>query len=165
MPAPRSFKQERETNPNQLQPGSSANDYQSSSYGTHTPYPTDTSRYPQPSRAYPSTSATTSAPPLLPLEPSERDRLSSRKRFRTDRGHAVSSEEIFLDVPIIGMTIDRPAHVELDHGLTRELINRKFSHSSPLLALNRLLLSSVFHSLSSRPRRHPQALVLQCLEP
>ncbi|EKM81839.1 hypothetical protein AGABI1DRAFT_118907 [Agaricus bisporus var. burnettii JB137-S8] len=135
VPAPRSFKQERETNPNQLQPGSSANDYQSSSYGTHTPYPTDTSRYPQPSRAYPSTSATTSVPPLLPLEPSERDRLSSRKRFRTDRGHAVSSEEIFLDVPIIGMTIDRPAHVELDHGLTRELINLFFTHCHPARAV------------------------------
>jgi hypothetical protein len=143
VPAPRSFKQEHETHPNQLQPGSSANDYQAP-YGTQTPYPTDTSRYPLPHRAYPSTSATTSVPSPLPLETTDRDRLGSRKRFRNDRGNAISSEDIFLDGPIIGMTLDRPAHVELDHALTRELVNRKLSHSSPLLGLKSLFFSQVF---------------------
>lgn len=93
------------------------------------------------------------------------DRLNSRKRFRNDRGNAVSSEEIFLDGPIIGMTLDRPAHVELDHALTRELTNRKLFQYSPLPEPHLIILSSLFYSLSSCPCRHPQTLVLKCLEP
>ncbi|KAF9453564.1 hypothetical protein P691DRAFT_21703 [Macrolepiota fuliginosa MF-IS2] len=133
VPAPRSFKQERETQPNQLQPGPSPSDYRSS-YGSQAPYPPDSSRYAhQQSRAYPPTPTSASAP--VPPEMNDDDRLGGRKRFRNDRGSAVPSEDIFLDGPIIGMTLDRPAHVELDHSLTRELTNLFFTHCHPARAV------------------------------
>ncbi|KXN86586.1 hypothetical protein AN958_09890 [Leucoagaricus sp. SymC.cos] len=127
VPAPRSFKQERDLPQNQLQPGPSNSDYRSS-FGSQAPYPSDAPRYSQQHRTYPPTSApsSTSAPPEL----SDDDRIN-RKRFRNDRGTAISSEDIFLDGPIIGITLDRPAHVELDHALTRELTNLFFTHCHP----------------------------------
>lgn len=122
VPAPRSFKHERDPQPTPLQPAPSASDYRPS-YTPQPPYPPDNTRYPQHHRTYPPSSTPVSAPP----EVNDDDRLNSRKRFRNDRGNPVSSEEIFLDGPIIGMSLDRPIHVELDHSLTRELTNRKFS--------------------------------------
>jgi hypothetical protein len=124
VPAPRSFKQEREPPQNQLQPGPSNADYRTSSYGTQAPYPADTPRYAQQHRAYPPASASSAV--SIPPELSDDDRIN-RKRFRNDRGNPISSEDIFLDGPIVGMTLDRPGHVELDHSLTWELTNRKLS--------------------------------------
>lgn len=121
--APRSFKQEREPQQAQLQPGPSNADYRSS-YMAPAPYPSDTPRYPTQPRAYPPPAAP--PPTSVPQEHSDDDRLN-RKRFRNDRGNAIASEDIFLDGPINGMSIDRPAHVELDHSLTRELTNCKLS--------------------------------------
>ncbi|KAG6866572.1 hypothetical protein C0991_002057 [Blastosporella zonata] len=63
-----------------------------------------------------------------------------RKRFRDNRGNAVPTEDISspsIPIPIVestllsGPPIDRPAPLELDHDLTRELTNLFFTHCHP----------------------------------
>ncbi|KAF8074981.1 hypothetical protein FPV67DRAFT_1475647 [Lyophyllum atratum] len=60
-----------------------------------------------------------------------------RKRFRNELGNAVPTEDISacLPLPIMDSSItggiDRPAPVDLDHSLTRELTNLFFTHCHP----------------------------------
>ncbi|KAG6857470.1 hypothetical protein H0H87_003537 [Tephrocybe sp. NHM501043] len=61
-----------------------------------------------------------------------------RKRFRDSRGNPVPTEDISttsISIPIVESTlsgpIDRPAPLELDHALTRELTNLFFTHCHP----------------------------------
>ncbi|TFK71646.1 hypothetical protein BDN72DRAFT_764612 [Pluteus cervinus] len=59
-----------------------------------------------------------------------------RKRFRTtEMGNNVPTDDGPVDGPIGGVTMDRPAPVELDHALTRELTNLFFTHCHPARAI------------------------------
>ncbi|RDB23327.1 hypothetical protein Hypma_009120 [Hypsizygus marmoreus] len=64
-----------------------------------------------------------------------------RKRFRNERGNAVSTEDISASLPLplmdppVPISIERPAPVELDHSLTRELTNLFFTHCHPARAI------------------------------
>lgn len=54
---------------------------------------------------------------------SEDDRQNGRKRFRSERGNAIASENVSMDPgPAPNLMPDRPAEL-LDHNLTRELTN------------------------------------------
>ncbi|KAF8661296.1 hypothetical protein AX16_001395 [Volvariella volvacea WC 439] len=75
-----------------------------------------------------------------PVNPdlSEDESKQRRKRQRGESGQAIPvavSEDRSLDGPIGGVTMDRPAPVELDHALTNELTNLFFTHCHPARAI------------------------------
>ncbi|KDR80510.1 hypothetical protein GALMADRAFT_240800 [Galerina marginata CBS 339.88] len=123
VPAPRPFKPERQD----PQPSSSASDTRA--------YPP--SPFSQPAanqfRIYPN-------PPPAPSHPyqndnSDDDHKHTRKRFRNDRGNPMPVDDLVIDGPISGVSIDRPASIELDPSLTRELTNLFFAHCHPARAV------------------------------
>ncbi|KAF5335977.1 hypothetical protein D9611_006287 [Ephemerocybe angulata] len=95
----------------------------------------DPSRYPQPPRfSYPP-SAGPSHVPSLATDGNDDERKNPRKRFRSERGNAIPPEDLIIDGPVTTITMDRPAPVDLDHGLTRELTNLFFAHCHPARAI------------------------------
>ncbi|KAF9461199.1 fungal-specific transcription factor domain-containing protein [Collybia nuda] len=63
-----------------------------------------------------------------------------RKRFRSERGIAIPTENISAPLPLpmmetIPISLERPDPVELDHSLTRELTNLFFTHCHPARAI------------------------------
>ena len=114
VPAPRPLKPERQD----PQPSSSTSDGRS--------YPA--SQFNQPSvnqfRIFPNP-----PPPPTPFQNdnSDDDHKHSRKRFRNERGNPMPVDDLIIDGPISGVSMDRPTSIDLDPALTRELTNRSFS--------------------------------------
>lgn len=113
VPAPRPFKPEKQ-------------DSQSSSSSDNRPYNStqfnavsDSSRFSNQLRIYPNPSSS------FQTDSSDDDRQHTRKRFRNGRGNAMPVEELVIEGPISGVSIDRPTSVELDPSITRELTNCK----------------------------------------
>lgn len=82
---------------------------------------------------------------------------NGRKRFRNERGIAISPDDLVIDGPLM-TTLDRPRAVELDHGLMRELTNCQHGSFFSLLK-NLFFYSSIFRTLSSSQGNHSQAHV------
>ncbi|KAG6910028.1 hypothetical protein DXG01_013752 [Tephrocybe rancida] len=100
----------------------------------------------KPERAESSSQASTSPNNLLLSHDRDDDKVQQnsaqnnmpRKRFRDSHGNAVPTDDISLTsipLPIVESTlggpVDRPAPLELDHALTRELTNLFFTHCHP----------------------------------
>ncbi|RXW23992.1 hypothetical protein EST38_g1875 [Candolleomyces aberdarensis] len=117
--------------------GPQASDSRALGY-TNQPHPSqsvqqpDSSRYSQhPRVSYPSPSG----PSTSTADVNDDERRNHRKRPRTERGDAIPPEDLIIDGPVTSITMDRPAPVELDHGLTRELTNLFFTHCHPARAI------------------------------
>ncbi|KAF8636421.1 hypothetical protein AX17_003603 [Amanita inopinata Kibby_2008] len=122
VPAPRPFNPER-------------NDVQVSSDASPQPYTTqyaDAARFNHsispPNNYAPNPSSSSQA---MVTDLSEDDNRDIRKRFRNERGNPIPTDDIPLDGPISGPSMDRPTPVKLDHLLTRELTNLFFTHCHP----------------------------------
>lgn len=87
------------------------------------------------------------------------DHKHSRKRFRNGRGNPMPVEDLVIEGPISGVSIDRPTSIELDPSLTRELTNCKLSFYLILLHLisYSYLFNSVFCPLSPCSSHNTQA--------
>ncbi|KAF8892082.1 fungal-specific transcription factor domain-containing protein [Infundibulicybe gibba] len=93
------------------------------------PSPPDASHFPQHNHSangYPAPAG----PSISKADSDEEER--NRKRFRNERGNPVPAEEIIVEGPV---TIERPARVELDPSLARELTNLFFTHCHPARAI------------------------------
>ncbi|KAF8963423.1 fungal-specific transcription factor domain-containing protein [Flammula alnicola] len=143
VPAPRPFKPERQD----PQPSSSTSENRS--------YPS--SQFSAPSanqfRIY-------SNPPTPPQQfqgdNSDDDHKHTRKRFRNERGNPLPVDELIIDGPISGVSMDRPTAIELDPCLTRELTNLFFTHCHPA----RIVIHKPTFSSSLSHNRVPSHLLL-----
>ena len=61
-------------------------------------------------------------------EATDDDHKHVRKRFRNERGNPLPVDDLIIDGPV---SMDRPAPIELDPSLTRELTNRMYPVSRP----------------------------------
>jgi len=144
VPAPRPFRPEKQDS----QPSSSSDNrlYSSPQFNPVS----DPSRFSNQLRIYNNPSSS------LQTDSSDDDHKHSRKRFRNGRGNPMSVEDLTIEGPISGVSIDRPTSIELDPSLTRELTNcKKFFLLFYKFHLTSFI--SVFHPLSSRSSCHTQA--------
>ncbi|KAJ2915446.1 hypothetical protein MD484_g4948, partial [Candolleomyces efflorescens] len=132
VPAPHRFEAPRT---NVL--GPPASDSRAQSY-TNQPHPSQSIQQPDSSRyshhprvSYPPSSG----PSTSTADANDDERRNHRKRPRTERGDAIPPEDLIIDGPVTTITMDRPAPVDLDHGLTRELTNLFFTHCHPARAI------------------------------
>ncbi|TFK32774.1 fungal-specific transcription factor domain-containing protein [Crucibulum laeve] len=134
VPAPRTGKPERvELPPPSDNRPPSYSTSQQQQQNPHFPSADPSARFPHNPRVtanYPSNPGPSSSGDI-----SEDERLSSRKRFRNEKGNAVAAEDLIIDGPIPGVTLDRPTPVGLDPSLTRELTNLFFTHCNPARAI------------------------------
>ncbi|EAU90246.2 hypothetical protein CC1G_11570 [Coprinopsis cinerea okayama7 len=93
--------------------------------------PSDHARFTQNHRLLPPPSQPSAA---SSSDPTDDDRRNPRKRFRNDRGIAISPDDLVIDGPVT-TSLDRPRAVELDPGLMRELTNLFFAHCHPARAI------------------------------
>ncbi|KAF8817557.1 hypothetical protein BYT27DRAFT_7237433 [Phlegmacium glaucopus] len=123
VPAPRPFKPEKQDS----QPSSSSDNrpYSSSQFNPVS----DTSRFSNQLRIYNNPSSS------FQNDSSDDDHKHSRKRFRNGRGNPLPVEDLTIEGPISGVSIDRPTSIELDPSLTRELTNLFFTHCHPARAV------------------------------
>lgn len=124
VPAPRPFKSESTSSDNRTSSYNPPQPSQFSSAG-------ETSRFPPPHRTpngYPPVASSSS-------QPHHNDEERTRKRFRNERSNPVAQDDLIIDGPISGITMDRPAPLELDPSLTRELTNLFFAHCHPARAI------------------------------
>lgn len=144
MPAPRPFKPDKQDS----QPSSSSDNrpYSSSQLNPVS----DPSRFSNQLRLYNPSSS-------FQNDTNDDDHKHSRKRFRNERGNPLPVEDLIIEGPISGVSIDRPTSIELDPSLTRELTNCKcfFFLILPHFILS--LFNSVFRPLSPRSSHHTQA--------
>lgn len=112
VPAPR-FKPERQ-DPQTSASGSDNRQYPTSQLGS-----SSVNQF----RIYPNPPSTTSH--LYQGDNLDDEHKHTRKRFRNERGDPMPVEDLIIDGPITGVSMDRPSTVELDPALTRELTNRQ----------------------------------------
>ncbi|KAF8159676.1 fungal-specific transcription factor domain-containing protein [Crassisporium funariophilum] len=127
VPAPRPFKPEKQD----AQPASSSTDnrsYPSPQFSSAT----DNARFSNQLRIYPNPGSSSHQ---FQDGNSDDDNRHARKRFRNDRGNPMPVEDLVIDGPISGISLDRPASIELDPSLTRELTNLFFTHCHPARAI------------------------------
>jgi hypothetical protein len=143
VPAPRPFKPDKQD----PQPSSSSDNrpYSSSQLNPVS----DPSRFSNQLRVYNQSSS-------FQNDTNDDDHKHSRKRFRKGRGNPLSVEDLVIEGPISGVSIDRPTSIELDPSLTRELTNCNYSFSF-ILPQFYSLFNSVFRPLSPRSSHHTQA--------
>jgi len=152
VPAPRPFKPERQD------PQPSPSTSEGRSYSTPQFSHTSANHF----RIYPNP-----PPPPAPFQSDsgDEDHKHSRKRFRTERGNPMPVDDLIIDGPISGVSMDRPTSIDLDPSLTRELTNRSFSASSFLLTRFKYQPYSFFYPLPSCTTCHTQTDVLIISEP
>jgi Fungal specific transcription factor domain len=112
VPAPRPFKPDKQDS----QPSSSSDNlpYSSPQFNPVS----DPSRFSNQLRLYNPSSS-------FQNDPSDGDHQHFRKRLRNGRGNPMPVEDLIIEGPISGVSIDRPTSIELDPSLTRELTNCK----------------------------------------
>lgn len=146
VPAPRPLK----AGAQDPQPSSSSGD----------PRSLNSSQYPSSSsnqfRIYPNNQATG-----YQNDGSDDDHKHTRKRFRNERGNPMPVDDLIIDGPISGVSMDRPTSIDLDPALTRELTNRKSFLPFIPPCINSWP-NSFLHSLPSCPCRHSQTH-LRCI--
>ncbi|KAF9485498.1 hypothetical protein BDN70DRAFT_847808 [Pholiota conissans] len=139
VPAPRPFKPEKQD----PQPSSSSADsrgYQASQIAT-----TSSNQL----RIYPTSHH-------FQNDNSDDEHKHTRKRFRNERGNPMPVDDLIIDGPLSGASVEQPSAIELDPALTRELTNLFFTHCHPA----RVIIHKPTFSSALSHNRVPSHLLL-----